>query len=216
MKSATSKKSGFLFSTLFWVVLNMMIFCVLIGIASALAQQYFDGADTILFADPINIVTVFFTLLAASVGLASMIMAAVHGGSWNEESRYSSLGSNLVAFALIMLAFGFACKAIDRGFSGPSNRVKQFKTIAALDIIAGFTMLMYLLNLGLFKHREPARKLNDTQDTTTTQPHREARGAAPGAAPVTGVERGPTEGAVAGPKFAGGHELAPEERAPAV
>lgn len=54
-----------------------------------------------LMQDPINLVTVLFTLLSASVGLATMIMAAMHGSYWNESSRHSALATNLITWALV-------------------------------------------------------------------------------------------------------------------
>ncbi|KAG5179935.1 hypothetical protein JKP88DRAFT_264123 [Tribonema minus] len=177
-----------------WILLNMLIFCVLIGLASNLINSYFNSAGTLrILDDPINVVLVLFTLLSSSVGLATMIMALVHGGkSRDSGAKFSSLSSNLITFALVMLSFGFACKAISRSVPGgeSTNLGRQVTAIAALDIIVGATMLAYLFTLGLFKTHDNTYNTNTTTGATTTHP-----------------------GDVAtGPKMIGGHEA----RAPAV
>lgn len=119
----------------------------------------------------------FFTLLASSVGLATMIMAMLHGGVMNDYARYSSLGINLITLALVFLAMGFSIKGQERrAFSGASRVPREMKTLLSFNIIEAFLMLLYVAGLGLFKHETsvpPAVTRDDTVYTTggpTTAP----------------------------------------------
>ena len=48
-----------------------------------------------------NVFTLTFTLLAGSVGLATVLMAAAHSMTWSEESRFGDLASNTVTLGLV-------------------------------------------------------------------------------------------------------------------
>lgn len=155
------------------VPLLLLHFLALLALCAYVTDRWIEGSSAALRAFTFIAVPimVLLTLIAASVGVATMIMGMIHGKQWSESSRSSSVGSNLVTFGLLALAFGFACKVLDNGLPD-STLGRILKAIAALVIISTVVHLLYLFTLGLFKRH----------DTTTTTTHHDTAPIAAGAA----------------------------------
>jgi AWPM-19-like family len=55
----------------------------------------------VVFSAIVIPILVLLTLIASAVGVATMIMAVIHGKQWSDTSRYASVASNLVTFGLV-------------------------------------------------------------------------------------------------------------------
>lgn len=142
------------------ITICTVICMVLLALSAHIFDEWADGRQEAvsLMSQIAPFATLLFTLLAASVGLATMVMALVHGGSWTTAAKMASLSSNLISFALIVLALGFSSKTLrSRQFLGSRQLNNELKTICSLNIILAFFWLAYLSVLGVFKHEEPAR-----------------------------------------------------------
>lgn len=193
--SKNPRGAGFALTSLL-VLLHIVIFIALLIMCAIVFNSYNDGGSglTMIAGSPAALMTLIFSFLAGSVGLATMIMAAVHGGAWNEASRYSTLAANLVTFALVALAFGFACKvANNKPYSGLGGIGNLMIAIVAFDIFLGFSMLLYLAHLGMFKHHDN----HDDRTYVVNDTH-------PGAINSTGT--GTTTTGAQGKDFVGGHQ----------
>lgn len=165
--SADKKKKPL---TWFLVLLHILCFAALLIMCAIVFDSYNDGGRGSLLVrrSPAVLMTLVFSFLAGAVGLATMIMAMIHGTAWNEASRYSTVAANLVTFALVALAFGFACKvAHTKPYKGLGGIGNLMIAIVAFDIFLGLGMLLYLSHLGLFKHDD---RYDNTVYTTTTHP----------------------------------------------
>jgi hypothetical protein len=170
-KGHKAKNGALLASTLFWSFLNLLIFAAICGLVGHLFHSWINGnkSATTAFTNPAGMALLFFSLLAAAVGLATTIMAMIHGAHQTDGAKHGTLGANLVSFAMTAIAFCFACQAIHSGIAkGKGGGIKkELIAVAALDIIALFTLLMYLLQLGLFRtHKREALPTHYTQDNT--------------------------------------------------
>lgn len=190
--------AGFALTTIL-VLLHILVFAALLIMCAIVFNSYADGgtASTMLAGSPAALMTLIFSFLAGAVGLATMIMAAVHGGAWTESARYSTLAANLVTFALVALALGFACKtAHQKPYSGLGGIGNLMIAIIAFDIFLGLGMLLYLSHLGMFKH-DDTRYDDRAYTTNTTHTH---PGDISGRATHTTTTTGQPK------EFVGGHE----------
>lgn len=192
--SADKKKKPL---TWFLVLLHILCFAALLIMCAIVFDSYNDGGRgrALVRKSPAVLMTLVFSFLAGAVGLATMIMAMIHGTAWNEPSRYSTVAANLITFALVALAFGFACKvAHQKPYKGLGSMGDLMIAIIAFDIFLGLGMLLYLSHLGLFKHDD---RYDNTVHTTGTHPG--AIGSGMSTAGTTTTTGGHKE-------FVGGHE----------
>ncbi|GAB4831554.1 hypothetical protein Ancab_005565 [Ancistrocladus abbreviatus] len=82
---------------------------------------------------------VLFALIAGVVGAASCICGLNHIRSWNAQSMPAAATAATIAWALTVLAMGFACKEIELDF-----RNARLRTMEAFTIILSATQLLYL------------------------------------------------------------------------
>ncbi|KAJ1437016.1 AWPM-19-like [Sesbania bispinosa] len=82
---------------------------------------------------------VTFALLAGVVGVGSLISGINHIRSWTSESLPSAASVASIAWALTLLAMGFACKEIELNV-----RNSRLKTMEAFLIILSATQLFYI------------------------------------------------------------------------
>ncbi|KAK7304089.1 hypothetical protein RJT34_15122 [Clitoria ternatea] len=82
---------------------------------------------------------VAFALIAGVVGVGSIISGVNHIRSWTSESLPSAASVASIAWALTLLAMGFACKEIELNI-----RNARLKTMEAFLIILSATQLFYI------------------------------------------------------------------------
>ncbi|MFS8015970.1 hypothetical protein Hanom_Chr15g01362951 [Helianthus anomalus] len=85
---------------------------------------------------------VTFTLIAGVVGIASLLAGLDHYRSWDATSRPAAVSSALIAWALTVLAMGFAWKEIEL-----EGRNVRLRTMEAFTIILSATQLVYVAAL---------------------------------------------------------------------
>ncbi|XP_057752428.1 membrane protein PM19L-like [Arachis stenosperma] len=83
---------------------------------------------------------VTFALIAAVVGVGSVISGINHIRSWTSESLPSAASVATIAWTLTLLAMGFACKEIELNI-----RNARLKTMEAFLIILSATQLFYIV-----------------------------------------------------------------------
>jgi hypothetical protein len=90
---------------------------------------------------------VFITLIASMVGLASCIIGW-HYSLVTRFADHNASGNRAIAWAALtlnLLAFGIACKTLERNGIGSGKIGRIVKTIAAFQIIVTFFQLLYTL-----------------------------------------------------------------------
>jgi hypothetical protein len=95
-----------------------------------------------------NVTQGFFlpvTLVACMVGLASCLAGIHHMRLFRSESLAAAAATSLIAWLLVLLAMGLACKQIHTG----GNRPNRLKVVEAFIIILALFELLYLLSLHL-------------------------------------------------------------------
>ncbi|KAK1422765.1 hypothetical protein QVD17_18051 [Tagetes erecta] len=139
------------------MVLNFCMYAVLLGIGGwamnrAIDHCFIIGAGFHLptHFSPIyfpmgNAATGFFvtfTLIAGVVGIASILAGFNHYRTWDLTSRPAAVSSALIAWALTVLAMGFAWKEIELG-----GRNARLITMEVFTIILSATQLVYVAAL---------------------------------------------------------------------
>ncbi|KAG0565450.1 hypothetical protein KC19_8G191100 [Ceratodon purpureus] len=106
-----------------------------------------------------NVTQNFFlpiTLIACMVGLASCLAGVHHMRLFRSDSLAAAAATSLIAWLLVLLAMGLACKQIHTG----GNRPRRLKVVEAFMIILALFELLYLLSLhlgfGRAGHNHPA------------------------------------------------------------
>ncbi|XP_024372468.1 membrane protein PM19L [Physcomitrium patens] len=95
-----------------------------------------------------NVTQGFFlpvALIACMVGLASVLAGLHHMRVFRSESLAAAAATSLIAWLLVLLAMGLACKQIHTG----GNRPRRLKVVEAFIIILALFELLYLLSLHL-------------------------------------------------------------------
>ncbi|XP_052195345.1 membrane protein PM19L-like [Diospyros lotus] len=123
------------------LALNFVLYVVLLGFASWCLNRYIDGANHHLGGNGATVLLLTFAILAAVVGIAAKVAAGNHARTWKAEHISAAVATELVAWAITALAFGFACKEIHIG----GHRGWRLKVVEAFTIILTFTQLLYLL-----------------------------------------------------------------------
>jgi hypothetical protein len=94
-----------------------------------------------------NVVTQSFflpiTLIACMVGLASVLAGVHHMRLFRSDSLAAAAAASLIAWLLVLLAMGLACKQIHTG----GNLPRRLKVVEAFMIILALFELLYLLSL---------------------------------------------------------------------
>lgn len=85
------------------------------------------------------------TLIACMVGLASCLAGVHHMRLFRSDSLAAAAATSLIAWLLVLLAMGLACKQIHTG----GNRPRRLKVVEAFIIILALFELLYLLSLHL-------------------------------------------------------------------
>ncbi|KAL9383678.1 hypothetical protein Peur_024001 [Populus x canadensis] len=136
------------------LVLNLIMYIIVLGIGSWAMNRAIDhgfiigpGYDLPAHFSPIyfpmgNAATGFFvtfSLIAGVVGVASAIVGLNHIRSWHSDSMPSAASAAAIAWALTLLAMGFASKEIEL-----SIRNARLRTMEAFMIILSATQLLYI------------------------------------------------------------------------
>lgn len=82
-------------------------------------------------------------LIACMVGLASVLAGVHHMRLFRSDSLAAAAATSLIAWLLVLLAMGLACKQIHTG----GNRPRRLKVVEAFIIILALFELLYLLAL---------------------------------------------------------------------
>ncbi|XP_076959763.1 membrane protein PM19L-like [Bidens hawaiensis] len=92
-----------------------------------------------------------FAILASILGIVSKFAGGNHLRAWRNDSLAAAGSTSLVAWAVTVLAFGFACKQIIVG----GHRGWRLRIVEAFIIILTTTELLYLLlvHAGLYSSR---------------------------------------------------------------
>ncbi|XP_068664559.1 membrane protein PM19L-like [Aristolochia californica] len=133
--------------------LNLILYIFVVGLASWNLNKFING-QTYHPGVAGNGATsnfLIFAILAGVIGVASKFAGGNHIRAWRNESLAAAAAASIVAWAVTVLAFGFACKEIAIG----SNRGWRLKVLEASIIILAFTQLFYvlLLHAGVFSSK---------------------------------------------------------------
>lgn len=104
-------------------------------------------AGTPVIGNSVAFYMIFITLISAMVGLASCIIGW-HYSLVTRFADHNASGNRAIAWAALLLnllAFGIACKTLERGGLGGGKIGRIEKSIAALQIIVTFFQLLYTL-----------------------------------------------------------------------
>ncbi|XP_039129628.1 membrane protein PM19L-like [Dioscorea cayenensis subsp. rotundata] len=153
--------------TCFILVINLLMYAIVLALA-AWALNYginetpgaVKGLSVPATIFPIyypigNLATGFFvilSLLAGLVGIASSLSGLYNVLEWKPSSLLSAAASSLTAWALTLLAMGFACKEISIGYR-PAN----LRAMETLTIILSGTQLICIgaIHAGLSAANNP-------------------------------------------------------------
>ncbi|XP_062096707.1 membrane protein PM19L-like [Humulus lupulus] len=83
---------------------------------------------------------VTFAVLAAVIGIASVVAGINHIRFWTAKSLPSAASAAIIAWTLTLLAMGFACKEIEL-----ESRNSRLRTMEAFIIILTATQLSYVV-----------------------------------------------------------------------
>ncbi|KAG9458078.1 hypothetical protein H6P81_002586 [Aristolochia fimbriata] len=83
-----------------------------------------------------------FSLLAAVIGVCSVLAGYLHLRTWGSASLAAAASSALVSWTITALAFGLTCKQI-----GIGNRGRRLRTLEAFIVILTISQLIYLILL---------------------------------------------------------------------
>ncbi|KAI5075386.1 hypothetical protein GOP47_0009462 [Adiantum capillus-veneris] len=122
------------------LILNFALFMVVLGISGWALDSFIDGrpTDGNSATEPL----VLFSLIAGAVGVASIIIALSLVRGKSRENATGSSTSAIIAWVLLIIAFGLACKQIHIGNLGTT-----LKFLEAFVIIVMATHSLYLLVL---------------------------------------------------------------------
>ncbi|CAN1167275.1 Membrane protein PM19L [Linum perenne] len=136
------------------LVLNFCMYAVVLGIGGWAMNRAIDhgfiigpGLELPAHFSPIffpmgNAATGFFVtlaLIAGVVGAASALSGINHIRAWNSDSLPAAASAATIAWALTLLAMGFACKQIEL-----EVRNARLRTMEAFMIILSATQLLYI------------------------------------------------------------------------
>lgn len=179
-------------------ILLGLIYIVIACLSGYLFNRYVDAGlnqaailgvptnhgDDSFVANAVVLYLILFTLIASMVGLASSIMGTYHGARFRDHSASGAAAAHWIALLLNLLAFGIACKTLERSHIGGGNIGRIVKTVASLQIIAGVLQLLYTI----MHHLVPTNDVdNNNYPRTTTS--------APAGVGMTGVKHHHTTGA---------------------
>ncbi|XP_057949008.1 membrane protein PM19L-like [Malania oleifera] len=134
--------------------LNFCMYVIVLGIGAWAMNRAIDhgfiigpGFDLPAHFSPIyfpmgNAATgffVMFALIAGVVGAASALSGINHLRSWTIDSLPGAASAAVIAWALTLLAMGFACKEIELRI-----RNSRLRTMEAFIIILSATQLLYI------------------------------------------------------------------------
>lgn len=131
------------------LVINFVLYLIAAILAGWALNRNFDAQrGTGEGAVGNNVTQNFFlpiTLIACMVGLASILAGVHHMRLFRSESLAAAAATSLIAWLLVLLAMGLACKQIHTG----GKRPKRLKVVEAFMIILALFELLYLLSLHL-------------------------------------------------------------------
>jgi predicted membrane protein len=129
------------------LVLNFCLYLVAAILAGWALNRNFDASFGRGEGAVGNVVTQSFflpiTLIACMVGLASVLAGVHHMRMFRSDSLAAAAAASLIAWLLVLLAMGLACKQIHTG----GNRPRRLKVVEAFIIILALFELLYLLSL---------------------------------------------------------------------
>ncbi|KAI8566578.1 hypothetical protein RHMOL_Rhmol02G0051500 [Rhododendron molle] len=123
--------------------LNFVLYFIVLGFASWCVNKYINGQANhpSLGGNPATGYFLTFAILAAVLGIVSKFAGGTHLRAWRSDSLAAAGATALVAWAVTVLAFGFACKEITL----KGHRGWRLKVLEAFIIILTLTELLYLL-----------------------------------------------------------------------
>jgi hypothetical protein len=131
------------------LVINFCLYLIAACLAGWALNRNFDAGIGQGEGGVGNNVTQFFflpiTLIACMVGLASCLAGVHHMRLFRSDSLAAAAATSLIAWLLVLLAMGLACKQIHTG----GNRPRRLKVVEAFMIILALFELLYLLSLHL-------------------------------------------------------------------
>lgn len=141
-------------ATGFLLIVNLLLFLVIVGLASWALNQNIDGSsffNSHLGGNTATIFELIYALLAGVIGVCSVIAGLIHHRSWSRDSLGIAASTAVISFAVTALAFGLAIKEIRLG----GFRGNVLKTLEGFIIGSTFLQLLYLLLLhaGMYDGR---------------------------------------------------------------
>jgi hypothetical protein len=99
--------------------------------------------DGVSVGNSVILYMVIFCLIASMLGLASVIMGYYHSATYADHSASGAAATAWIALLVNLLAFGIACKTLERGHIGGGRIGSIVKCVAAFQIIVTFFQLIY-------------------------------------------------------------------------
>ncbi|MBO8589688.1 hypothetical protein INN88_13880 [Staphylococcus aureus] len=133
--------------------LNLAMYIVVVGFASWNLNKFINGQTHYpgVAGNGATMYFLIFSILAGVLGVASKFPGANHLRAWRNDSLAAAGSSALVAWAVTALAFGLACKEIDK----VGHREWRLRVLEGFIIVLGVTELVYvlLLHAGIFSSK---------------------------------------------------------------
>jgi len=144
---------------------NFVLFVIMTSLAAYLFDSWSTGKGStgLIFASVAGGFGLLATLVCGAVGLATTCLGFMHIGFWNEGSRNSALGANVVTLALVYLSAGLSSRALRSQVqdNGTGHWKKTYSTMLAFNIILMLTELLYVIHLATFRHDHAAVVTNN-------------------------------------------------------
>ncbi|GAQ80662.1 AWPM-19-like family protein [Klebsormidium nitens] len=129
------------------VLLPLIILLSLMYIVIACLSGYLFNKDAdspgIIQRNSVVFFMVIFCLIASMLGLASVIMGYYHSATYADHSASGAAATAWIALLINLLAFGIACKTLERGNIGGGRIGSIVKTVASFQIIVTVFQLIY-------------------------------------------------------------------------
>lgn len=126
----------------------LLLDLITVGLAGYCMDKLIDG--TLNGTNGATLLLVIVTLIGCGALVAAIVAGLLHFRHYNSGSVGSASATALIAWVIMILAFGFACKHIDLGQTGSRTRALE----ALVFILAFFeTLYVLVLHAGLFNSK---------------------------------------------------------------
>jgi ABC-type enterochelin transport system permease subunit len=133
------------------IVLLSLLYILIACLSGYLFNRQADGKSilgtpedgTPVIGNSVAFFLVFICLIASMLGLAAVIMGYYHSARFAEHSASGAAATAWIALLVNLLAFGIACKTLERGGLGGGRIGAIIKCVASFQIIVTVFQLIY-------------------------------------------------------------------------